>query len=300
MLVVVAFASDDKRGIVAGIGERGRHVLVADKPVSGVNVLVVGPILQEHPQRLGLGLADERGVNMAAAQIRIAADEAEHAAKNVGASPGRGEGGDAAGARSGNGDGVRIARQGVLFGHFGQDLIDEEARVAIAQGVVFEAAVEARLPVRGGRRQHAGIDENADGGRHFALVDQIVEDDVRAPAAFVGDEAATILKHHEWRRTARPVLRRDVDPVVADRAGEDFARGPDVFRDLTFRHAGLTLGIRAQDVLLGGLEHRRRQQQDRGWENEFGGHVFSYASSLGGLTTECPILGLALVVHFDL
>src|SRR5262249_38109906 len=65
------------------------------------------------------------------------------------------------------------------------------------------------------------------------------------------------------------------------RAGEDFARGPDVFGDLTLRHAGLTLRVRAQDVLLGGLEQRRREQQDGSW-NEFGGHVLSYATSLGG------------------
>jgi hypothetical protein len=72
-----------------------------------------------------------------------------------------------------------------------------------------------------------------------------------------------------------------------------------LFGDCTLRHAGLTLRVRTQDVLLGGLEYRRREQQDSGWENEFRGHVLSYATSLGGSYGGSPIPGLGLGVYFD-
>ena len=48
--------------------------------------------------RFRLRLPDQRRIDLAAAQIGVAADEAEHAAEGVGPVPGRGEGADAAGA----------------------------------------------------------------------------------------------------------------------------------------------------------------------------------------------------------
>ena len=51
-----------------------------------------GPaVLQENAQRLGLRFANERGIDISAAQIGIAADEAEHAMKGVRTIPRRGE-----------------------------------------------------------------------------------------------------------------------------------------------------------------------------------------------------------------
>src|SRR5262249_51325903 len=60
VLVIVALVADDEGGVVAGVSERGRQVLVCDKPATGVNVLVVAAILQEDTQRLALGFANER------------------------------------------------------------------------------------------------------------------------------------------------------------------------------------------------------------------------------------------------
>ena len=72
----------------------------------------------------------------------------------------------------------------------GQDLLDQEAGVAVAQRVVLEAAVEARQRAVGRGRHHARVDEDADRDRHLALVDEVVEDHRHAPVAVFLDVAA--------------------------------------------------------------------------------------------------------------
>src|ERR1700683_1584276 len=156
----MTFGPDDKSGIVTGVFERRSHVLVADVPTSGVEALIVPAVLEKDPQSLRLGLADERRVDVAAAQIGEAADEAEHPVGGGRAVPGGGETGNAAGAGTGDGAIVGIVRKVVAFSYFRQDLFDQETRIAIAQSVVFEIAVVAILPVARERGKYAGVDED--------------------------------------------------------------------------------------------------------------------------------------------
>ena len=145
MFAVVAFSANDEGRIVTCVFERRRYILIGDIPASGVEIQVVLAVLQKNTQRFGLGFANQRRVNLAAAQIRETADEAQHAMKGVGPVPCRRERSDTAGARAGDGAVVRIARKLVQLGHFRQNLFDQKPRVAVAQPVVFETAVVAAL-----------------------------------------------------------------------------------------------------------------------------------------------------------
>ena len=118
---VVALRAHHELAVVARVFERLGHRLVGQVPRARVNVQVVRAVLQEYAQRFGLHDADQVGVPVAAAQVGKTADEAEHAAKGVGALPGGGEGGDAAGAGPGDGAVVGVAGEPVPFGHFGKD-----------------------------------------------------------------------------------------------------------------------------------------------------------------------------------
>src|SRR5882724_5793782 len=102
---------------------------------------------------------------MVAAQVRKAADKAEHAMKNVGAGPCRVERRVAPRAGAGDCAIVGIVREVVVFGNLRQDLFDQEGGKAWADRVVFGAAVEARLRVRTGAWNHAWVNEHADGDR---------------------------------------------------------------------------------------------------------------------------------------
>ena len=94
-----------------------------------------------------------------------------------------------------------------LLADLRQDLLQQEARVAVGGIVVLEAAVVARQRVGIRRRHDAGIDHDRDGDRHLLLRDQVVEDDRHAKAAVPILKAAAVLKDHDAgglrrRRTA--------------------------------------------------------------------------------------------------
>jgi hypothetical protein len=94
----------------------------------------------------------------------------------------------------------------------------------------------------------AGIDEQADGHRHLALVDQVVEHDRRAELAALAHIGVAVLKYHQRRVMLAVILRRHVNPVAPDRAGKDFAVAPHVLGDLALRHALLTGRVGAEFV----------------------------------------------------
>src|SRR5262249_22600578 len=114
VLRVVSFGTDDERALVAGELERGEDVLVADEPVSGVDVVVSATVLHEAAQRLGLVFAYERGEGFSAAQVGEAADESQYTTKGIGPVPRCVECSDAAGAGAADAVVVRIFREIVV------------------------------------------------------------------------------------------------------------------------------------------------------------------------------------------
>ncbi len=219
---IVAFGAGGEPDVVAGVFERHGHGLVGEPPGAGVNVLVVGPVLEKDADGLGLDDADQVGQPVGAAEVGVATHEAEDAAKRVGTFPGGVEGGDTAGRRAGNGAVVRVGGELVLFGHLGQDLFKEEACVAVAEPVVFVRPVEARHLLGAGGGKNTGTDQDRDGHRHGAFLNQVVEDGGQPPCAVFIGEAGAVLKNHHGGGFGAVVLGRDVDPVVAGGAGKDF------------------------------------------------------------------------------
>ena len=120
---------------------------------------------------------------------------------------------------------IGVGGEVVGLADLGEDLVEQEPRVAVAHIVVLDAAVEARQRAFARRRHDAGVDEDADGDRHVAFVNQVVEDDRHAPVAAFADVALRRPGTPSRRRLRRVVLLRHVDPVVARRAGIDRA-GP--------------------------------------------------------------------------
>src|SRR5262249_55436439 len=139
----------------------------------------------------------------------------------------------------------------VLLGHLRRDFFDQERGKARADGVVFGTAVKSRLGISARTGYDARVDEHADSDRHVAFMDQVVEHDSSFEGAVLINERVTVLEYHRAGGLFGPVLRGDVDPIIALRAGIDFA-GPCVLRDLTLWHAGLTLGVGTEDIILDG------------------------------------------------
>jgi hypothetical protein len=155
-----------------------------------------------------------------------AGDETYDTAEIVRTLPGNRKGTITTGRGAGDGAKIRIGCQIVRLAHFGQDLFGEKARIAPGHRVVFVAAIEARLLGCASRRKYSGIDEDADRNGHFALVDEIVEDDRGSRVTCFIDESPSILKDHYRRGFRRVILRRRINPVVMRRAGIDGAGGP--------------------------------------------------------------------------
>ena len=105
VLAVVSAVAPGMVDFVAGKDQRAFHFLVGHPPVAAIDVLVVAAILQEDAERLGLILADQRRVDVAAAQADVGADGAEDAAKSIGPFPRRGEGADRPAAAAADGSG---------------------------------------------------------------------------------------------------------------------------------------------------------------------------------------------------
>src|SRR5947207_2158593 len=94
--------------VVALFGQRLDQPHVLQEPVArrivgaaaALAAVVVAAILKENADRLPLALADLFGIDVAAAKIREASDDAQDFAELVRPLPGDGEGGNRAGARA--------------------------------------------------------------------------------------------------------------------------------------------------------------------------------------------------------
>lgn len=117
---------------------------------------------------------------------------------------------------------VGVLADVVGFGDEGEDFVDEEGGVVGGHVVVFVAAVEARLGVFVGSGDDAGVDEEPDGGWHFAFGDEVIEDDGGfAGSAFV-DVGAAVEEDHEGGGFGGVVVGGGVDPVAVGCAGVGF------------------------------------------------------------------------------
>ena len=150
VFAVVAAVAPDVAVVVAGVGEGALQGLVGHPPIAAVDVVIVGAVLEENAEGLRLGLADEAGVAVAAAEADVGADDTEHAGKFRGAFPGGGEGGD--GPAAGAADGAVVAGFGEadrapVGGGLGfdgrEDFFEEETRVGVAEAVELVAAIKA-------------------------------------------------------------------------------------------------------------------------------------------------------------
>ena len=257
---VVALFADHEFGVVARGLEGLEHHLVVDGPASGVkgavgfggNDVIVLAVLQEDADGFGLGLADEGGQAVGALHGDEGADEAEDAVKLVGTVPGGHEGADGSGADAGDCVVVGVLREVVLFGDLGNQFLQQEARITVAEGIVFEDALEAVLRgvVDGG--QHAGIDEDADQRRQVSTGDEVVED--HGDARAVVERSAAIQEDHEGRRLGGVVLGRNVNGVIVRRAGIELAGFELEAGDGALRNAVLRLGIGPEGVVLRGQQ----------------------------------------------
>ena len=105
----------------------------------------------------------------------------------------------------------------------------------------------------------SGIDEDPDGHWHLFLVVQVVEDH-RHVVRLVGQRVGvTVLKHHDARRLGFVVLRRDVNPVLARGALEDFALPLERPFELPLRNVLLRQRVGTEFIVVG----RESREGDR-------------------------------------
>jgi len=137
----VATLAVDELVVIPFVGESGRHILVRDGPVPENDVEVPGPRLQGHAQRSGVAPTDQGGVGVPAPYVGEAAAVADHFAEGVGALPGHREGADASGADPADRPAGRVRDDGIALLDLREQLLDQEARVPVAERVVFDAPV---------------------------------------------------------------------------------------------------------------------------------------------------------------
>lgn len=244
--------------IVFGEGEGLVHLLVGEPPVAVGVIEVLSTVLEPDAKRPLVLLADEGGVDVAAADVGEATNMADDFAEKVGTLPGDGEGADAAGAGSADRSLVGIFGEVEFFADLGEEFGFQHKRVGITQGVVFEAAVAGAGFFSGGPVlasfdffvKDAGIDENADGHRDFPFVDEVVESDGGAALSFFIDVGMAILKDHDGGGFGRFVLGGDVEVVLAEGAFEDLA-AVFVARDFANGDSFLTLRVFGERWFLG-------------------------------------------------
>ena len=269
VFAVVAAVAPDVAMVVTGVGQGALHGLVGHPPIAAVDIVIVGAVLEENAESLGLGLADEARIAVAAAETDVGADDAEDAGEFRRTFPRRGEGGDGTAAGATDGAvvaGFRKADRAAVGGGLGfdgrEDFLEEETRVGVAEAVELVAAIKA-VEGGGGRGgfDDAGADEHADEDGDFAAGDQVVEDGGGAPlhAVLVDVDAGGL---------GGGVLARDVDCDLASGAGKNLGGCELEFDQFALGHAGLDFGIGAGRIVVSGAE---QEGGETGGEEENGG-----------------------------
>ena len=148
LAAVLAGAADELVVVVFEFQGR-RHLLIGQPPVAELVVQIVAAVLKKDADRLVGRGADQRRIDVAAADVGEAADVAEHLAESVGPLPGDGERADAARGDAANRPALGVVGQLVLLADLRQDLLQQEPGVLVAERVVLEAAVAGLLRVLG-------------------------------------------------------------------------------------------------------------------------------------------------------
>ena len=172
---------------------------------------------------------------------------AEHLSKRIRSLPRRCKRANPTGTRTANGASIRIGGERIFCTHGRQNLFQQKPDVLIAERIIFETAVADRP--RAGRHgwEAAGINENSNGDRQPPLMNQVIKDNGNPRVAGLADVAAPVLEDHHIRGLVRRELRRHIDPIIANGAGENCA-APLLLGDHAVRHSRLALGIGAQQV----------------------------------------------------
>src|SRR5262249_20911650 len=145
----------------------------------------------------------------------------------------------------------------------GQDLLEQEPRVLIAQFVILEAAIARRFTAGLCRRDFARVDEDANRDWHLSLVNQIVEDDRYSKLTILVDVVLTVLEDHDVGRLVGRVLSRHIEPVLTLSPRENLAR-PLVIGNGSFGDILLSRAVGAERVIVCGICEidRKSDQQE--------------------------------------
>ena len=121
--------------------------------------------------------------------------------------------------------------------HLGQNLLHQEARVAVADGVVLDGAHRLAVGECPARSSRAPSAVSASGAPRFSVtVNRRMRE--RSPRS-----ALAVLPHHQGRGRGRIHPGRSVDPVVGLHAVVYRALDGTLFTQRSFWDAGLRIGI---------------------------------------------------------
>ena len=119
----------------------------------------------------------------------------------------------------------------VVLADLREDFFEQEPGIGVGERNILCATLVVDLFAA------ARIDEDADGYRHFALVNQVVENGRRPHGPFQVDVGLAVLEDHHASGLGVGVLGGHIDPVIVGRVGIDATVIPDVFCHHALRDA---------------------------------------------------------------
>mmetsp|Transcript_2851 Transcript_2851/g.9609 ORF Transcript_2851/g.9609 Transcript_2851/m.9609 type:complete len:289 (-) Transcript_2851:239-1105(-) len=246
--------AQDKSVSVPSILQGSRQCLVAQWPASVVVVHVVYAGQQEYLDLLPPGVPDQPREVVRAPDVHEGAADGGHQPKAVGAEPSRAESADRAGGGAHHRPARRVRRDAELRFDHRQDVLKEEARVGVRDGVVLQAPLRivgggargvlgvivgaVRVPGPDARAEEHGYGDVEGPGR-----DHVCKHQGGADLAGRVQEAAAVVEDHKTRGGPLAVLPRHPNPPIALRAGVHGASVPAFVLDVSpWRHSFPRLG----------------------------------------------------------
>src|SRR5437764_5308249 len=157
MFSVVAAIAKFELVVVSGKFERRSHLLIRQRPTPMQVIQIIRAILQKYANRLFRRPPNERGIIVSTANVREAADMAQHSVERVRPLPRNGPGANSARTNAANRPAFGIFRDAITLLHRWQNFFHEKPRVEIPQRIVLVAPIAPRLLVFFGWRNFAGI-----------------------------------------------------------------------------------------------------------------------------------------------